>query len=116
MCSRGDTSLPGQKTSNVMKPYFFLQNLEKCSPKGRDCIEEIFSQSFNCTVTCEGIYADVALVKGEDPKEMMEDKSFKGGNKMVFRRLISEYKEFKRNHVKHFRFNSETSTTMFGNL
>ena len=85
-------------------------------PKGRDCIEEIFSQSFNCTVTCEGIYADVALVKGEDPKEMMEDKSFKGGNKMVFRRLISEYKEFKRDHVKHFRFNSETSTTMFGNL
>ena len=99
------------KNANVFQGKYQLT-----ATRSENLILRNFSQSSNCTVTCEGIYADVALVKGEDPKEMMEDKSFKGGNKMVVRRLISEYKEFKRNHVKHFRFNSETSRAMFGNL
>ena len=94
-----------------------LKDLEKCSPRGRDCIEKNFAQTFNCNVTCEGIYADVQLVNGEEPKEMMRDKNPEQLlDKMDLLRLIFEYQEFKRTRVQHFRFNSEANTTMFGNL
>ena len=67
-------------------------------------------------MTCEGIYADVEWTKGEDPMEMMKSKNSEELDKMGLLRLISEYKEFKRTHVQHFRFNSEASTAMFGKL
>ena len=35
-------------------------------------------------------------------------------DRMKFRRLIGEYKNFKRNHVQHFRFNSASNQTAFG--
>ena len=34
-----------------------------CGPKGRDCIERNSTSSFNCSTTCEGIYADVQWVE-----------------------------------------------------
>ena len=48
--------------------------------------------------------------------EMMKGKNSADLDKMDLLRLISEYKEFKRTHVQHFRFNSEASTAMFGKL
>ena len=33
-----------------------------------------------------------------------------------FQRLIAEYKKFKRSHVQHFRFNSASNLTAFGQL
>ena len=55
-----------------------------CSPEGRDCIERNSTKSFNCSTTCEGIYADVQWV-GKKVEEDMEDeeaveKEFKGKN------------------------------------
>ena len=47
--------------------------------------------------------------------EMMKGKNSADLDKMDLLRLISEYKEFKRTHVQHFRFNAKASTTMFGN-
>ena len=49
--------------------------------------------------------------------QLMEDQnSIKGQvmDKAKFLRLVSEYKQFKRNYVQHFRFNSAAKTTMFG--
>ena len=46
--------------------------------------------------------------------EMMKDKNLEERERMDLLKLISEYKEFKRAHVQHFRFNSEASTSMFG--
>ena len=40
----------------------FHQDMETCSPKGRDCIERNSTTNFNCSTTCEGIYADVQWV------------------------------------------------------
>ena len=65
-------------------------------------------------MTCEGIYADVGWVRVEDPMEMMKDKNLEEMERVDLLKLISEYKEFKRAHVQHFRFNSEASTEMFG--
>ena len=46
--------------------------MEICGPKGRDCIERNSTRSFNCSTTCEGIYADVQWV-GKKIEEEMED-------------------------------------------
>ena len=51
--------------------------MKKCSPAGRDCIERNTIVSFNCSVSCEGIYADVQWVndpiqEGEEPGEETE--------------------------------------------
>ena len=35
-------------------------------------------------------------------------------DRLKFQRLIAEYKDFKRNHVQHFRFNSASNQTAFG--
>ena len=35
-------------------------------------------------------------------------------DRMKFQRLIGEYKNFKRNRVQHFRFNSASNQTSFG--
>ena len=88
--------------------------MKKCSPKGRDCIEKKFDKTFNCNVTCEGIHADVVKMKGEDPMQTMKGQSLEQFYERDLQKLIFEYKEFKRNHVRHIRFNSESSTTMFG--
>ena len=46
--------------------------MEICGPKGRDCIERNSTKSFNCSTTCEGIYADVQWV-GKKIEEMEDD-------------------------------------------
>ena len=117
-----------------------------CSPEGRDCIENKATSTFNCSVACEGIYADVQWVEnvveamGEEPVEddvekklngvymdevfMLVYKNLKKEIEMLkkgkkgdelghkFKKLISEYKQFKNNQVQHFRFDS--AATRFG--
>ena len=46
--------------------------MKKCSPEGRECIESTFTSTFNCSVACEGMYADVQWV--ENVEEEMEEK------------------------------------------
>ena len=53
--------------------------------------------------------------------KIMNDLKKKGDNTKTgeevdrkFQRLISEYKNFKRTHVQHFRFNSASNQTAFG--
>ena len=35
------------------------QDMDVCDEKGRDCIERSSTNTFNCSTTCVGIYADV---------------------------------------------------------
>ena len=143
-----------------------LQDMERCSPKGRDCFETNSSQTFNCSVTCEGVYADVQWEEDpimntelqdeliEDETEMVnegevgveaqlerlfdrklrrvykmfttelerkmklvegnEDKMGKEMDKEKFWKLLSEYKKFKVENVRHFRFHSNEASSMFG--
>ena len=129
--------------------------MEICGPKGRDCIEGNFTLTFNCSLSCEGVYADVQWIGNavEEPSEDDADQhlevkfnskldenlyrelyaklkndlemkmqltkgdSIKTGeevDRMKFQRLIGEYKNFKRNRVQHFRFNSASNQTAFG--
>ena len=121
-----------------------------CSPEGRDCIESKSTSTFNCSVACEGIYADVQWVDNvveameEEPVEDEVEKNLigstyvdektrlvykklkkeikmnKGGKKgeeldrQKMKKLISEYKQFKKSQVQHFRFDSAAHSTRFG--
>ena len=38
---------------------FIPQGMNRCDPEGRDCIDRNSSNTFNCSTTCEGIYANV---------------------------------------------------------
>ena len=128
-----------------------FQDIKKCSPEGRDCIENSSTCTFNCSVTCEGIYADVGWVDemgenlvedeeeisltghfGEELKktrvmyknlkkeiEMMKGSISKRGDerdRRKYMKLVSEYQQFKKNEVQHFRFNSAVHATTFGKL
>ena len=122
------------------------QDMKKCSPHGRDCIENKSTSTFDCSVACEGIYADVEWVENieEDLEEedeignklvgvaaqvyktlkkeieMMKGRISKNGDELdrnKYMELISEYKQFKKNEVQHFMFNSAPAhAQIFGKL
>ena len=135
-----------------MCKLFFLQDLEICGPKGRDCIERNSTRSFNCSTNCEGIYADVQWVGKkieedveDDEAEAVVERKLEGEvgeelakvykqlaelkkevklnsgqekgeelDKEKYKMLIAEYRKFKRENVKHFRFNSGENSSAFG--
>ena len=49
------------------------QDMKKCSPHGRDCIENKSTSTFDCSVACEGIYADVQWVENVEDKKLVEN-------------------------------------------
>ena len=57
----------------------FAQDLQICDPNGRDCIEESSDETFNCSTSCTGIYADVQWV-GSDIEVEIEDDLDKVGD------------------------------------
>ena len=78
-----------------------------CTPEGRDCVEEKADDDFNCSIACEGIFADAQWI----PEASIED--IEGTDKNNLMRLINEYKEFKKN-VRHFRFDSNLTASNYG--
>ena len=48
--------------------------MEICDTEGRDCIEKISVETFNCSTTCVGIYADVQWVGKSIKEEPMDEK------------------------------------------
>ena len=95
------------------------QGTIRCSPKGRDCIENNFAETFDCNVTCKGIYADVhwtdepLSIDGKATSIWKRNKA-KGIENMQM--LIAQYNAFKKNNVKHFRFNSTLSNSVYGEV
>ena len=45
-----------------------------CDTEGRDCIEKISVETFNCSTTCVGIYADVQWVGRSIEEELKDEK------------------------------------------
>ena len=76
-----------------------------CDSEGRDCIEEMSTQTFNCSMTCTGMHADTNWKDEHLTDEKDKDK---------YSMLSSEYQNFKKEHVKHFRFSFEASSSMYG--
>ena len=84
-----------------------------CSPEGRSCIQEKSIFSFNCSVSCEGIYADV------DEEENIEQELMEHGGqgqkaKDKISRLVKEYNLYKKIRLPNFSFNPEKVSTFYG--
>ena len=79
--------------------------MRKCGPEGRDCIEQNSAETFNCSMTCDGMYADINWKDGNLKDEKDREK---------YTMLESEYQNFKKENVKHFRFSSEKTWSNFG--
>ena len=76
-----------------------------CRPKGWDCVEENANKNFSCMASCEGIYADVQILK-EGSAETQEDME-------KISRLVNQYYEFKKNILPNFLFNPEKRTSEY---
>ena len=77
--------------------------MKKCGPEGRDCIAKNSAETFNCSMSCKGMYADTNWKAAEMEKD-----------KEKYVELSSEYVNFKREFVKHFEFTSATPSSMYG--
>ena len=88
-----------------------MQDLGKCSPAERDCIERNSAETFNCSVNCEGFYADVQWAEKRTADECLTGNREEEMDKMKYSDLLSEYKDFKRSIVRHYRFNGTNKTT-----
>ena len=87
----------------------FLQGVRKCDVEGRDCIEKNYARTFNCNTTCDGVYADIHMIKNQPVKGPQnpvkpglnqtkmdldsKDRTLeKGADKAKFKKLIDEYR------------------------
>ena len=67
--------VPGQGYQvYLLKREHFTVHSQVCGPNGRDCIERHSSNTFNCSSTCEGIYANVQWVGKSVDEDLTEDK------------------------------------------
>ena len=89
---------------------YIWQDLNKCSLTGRDCIERNSAETFNCSVNCEGFYADVQWAEERTADEGRTRKRDEEMDKQKYLTLLSEYKHFKTSIVQHYRFNGAAKT------
>ena len=89
--------------------------MERCNPKGRDCIEKNSAATFNCSTTCVGIYADV-IPRSRRIEGEIEGEGEKGHelDREKYRLLIAEYRKFKSTSVQHSSFSSTETSDSFG--
>ena len=78
--------------------YIVYQDLTKCSPKGRDCVERNSARSFNCNTTCEGIYAGVEweeeIMHSKEENELgVENKAMTELYKGMYERIKEDLKK-----------------------
>ena len=104
LCALGIARFSG-KTIKKLRIGKLLQDMKKCDPKGRDCIEKNSAETFNCSMTCKGMYADINWKVRHMKNEMDKEK---------YTILSSEYENFKKENVKHFEFSSALSRNNYG--
>ena len=75
--------------------------MDVCDEKGRDCIERSSTNTYNCSTTCVGIYADV------QQEDMNSEEGAADSEK--YKMLVAEYRKFKAKNVKHFKLNPSNS-------
>ena len=89
--SLGVPWLPGGTFKHTYIEYILShQDLTKCSPNGRDCVERNSALSFNCNTTCEGIYAGV---EWEEEFFISEEENELGEEDMAMTELYERMKE-----------------------
>ena len=101
------------RTRNLLKQCNLHAKEIKQRSSFQDCLEKNASSTFDCSVACEGIYADVAW---NDEKVLEDEKKTGNGvelNRDKLLQIIQEYREKKAQFVNNFVFN-ETKYPFFG--
>ena len=98
LCSLGVPWLSGGTSEHTNIEYIVYQDLTKCSPKGRDCVERNSARSFNCNTTCEGIYAGVEweeeIMHSKEENELgVENKAMTELYKGMYERIKEDLKK-----------------------
>ena len=82
-----------------------------CLPLGRDCFNRLARKTFNCTVSCEGTYADIEKVE----EDIMVVKSGAQVEEMdALQILVKEYEDYKKRYTESLMFNATASLSNYG--
>ena len=82
-----------------------------CLPPGRDCFNRLAHERFNCSVSCDGIYADIERVEGD----VMAAPSGGQVEEMgALQLLVKEYEEYKKKYTESLMFNATASSSNYG--
>ena len=104
------------RTRNLLKKCKSLADERSCSSSiYQDCLETDASKIFNCSVACQGIYADV---EWSDEKVIGENAKKENGeelDKAKLLKLIEEFQEKKKRYVRNFKFTADPNSSTFGN-
>ena len=105
------------RTRNLLKKCESLADGRSCSSSKiyEDCLETDASKIFNCSVACQGIYADV---EWSDEKVVGEEGKKENGeelDKAKLLKLVEEFQEKKKRYVRNFKFTADPNSSTFGN-
>ena len=105
------------RTRNLLKQCESLVDGKSCSSKiYQDCIETHATKIFNCSVACQGIYADVEWSDEKVIGEKVKNENGEELDKAKLLKLVEEYRENKKRHVRNFKFAANPNSSTFGNL
>ena len=106
------------RTRNLLKKCESLEDGRSCNSSSKiyqDCLETDASKIFNCSVACQGIYADV---EWSDEKVIGEKAKKENGeelDKAKLLKLVEEFQENKKRYVRNFKFTADPNSSTFGN-
>ena len=96
-----DDSLEGQSEDKYA-------NEENGTPNSASVEEDSYNELY--AKILNDVRKEIEMLKGD------RDRKGKDMDRAKLLRLISEYKEFKRNNIQHYRFKSASSAAMFGKV
>ena len=91
--------------------YLIFQGGAVCNSTGRSCIDDGIQETFGCKTSCEGFHVDVQWIDedvGKSKDGGMEE------SREAFGRLVEEYRQYKKNYSRAFRFLASADKDNFG--
>ena len=82
-----------------------------CNPQGRSCIDDGIKEAYGCKTSCEGIHVDVQWI---DERVGRSKDGGKEESREAFESLVAEYREYKKNFSRAFRFLASAEKDNFG--
>ena len=86
---------------HICKQKLLFQEGSVCNANGRTCADREASKTYGCKTSCGGVYADVQWINedvGRSKDGGMEE------SQEAFYSLVDEYREYKKNYARTFRF------------
>ena len=102
------------KTRNLLRECTSLVGGNNCSFTFQDCIQKNAEKTFNCSVSCKGIYADVEWTDERVLQEKSELQKGEEVDRTKLMQIIEEYQDNKERYLRNFQFNAYSNSSTFG--